>query len=154
MTQVWKKGRGKLGPLAPLMGSWIASADSPMGPLTCTRIFSKFGDGHVQLDATWTFGGKAGNAKGPYRELAMFSADEAGALVCQSFTNDGKSSSGRLVDAADAPAGAIVFEAQMPAGLARQIYWPDESAGFHWAVEARTKKGWSRFTQHHYRAGP
>lgn len=151
MAQGWKKGRGKLGPMAPLIGSWIASADSPMGPLSCSRNFTKFGDGHVQLEAAWSFGG---GAKGPYRELAMFSPDETGTLVFHSFTNDGKSSRGRLVEAADVPPGAIVFEAEMPAGLARQIYWPDEIEGFHWAVEAKTKKGWSRFTQHHYRAAP
>ena len=28
--------------------------------------------------------------------------------------------------------------------------WPAEGAGFHWAVEARAKQGWRRFTEHHY----
>ena len=32
MAKLWKKGRGKLGPLAPLLGSWIAESDTPMGP--------------------------------------------------------------------------------------------------------------------------
>ena len=51
----------------------------------------------------------------------------------------------------DVPPAGFGFGAQMPAGLARMIYWPDETEGFHWAVEAKTKKGWSRFTEHHYR---
>ena len=38
----------------------------------------------------------------------------------------------------------------MPAGRARMAYWPDQVEGFRWVVEARTKKGWSRFTEHHY----
>jgi hypothetical protein len=42
----------------------------------------------------------------------------------------------------------------MPAGTARMIYWPDEESGFHWAVESKVKKGWNRFTQHHYQKHP
>jgi hypothetical protein len=31
-------------------------------------------------------------------------------------------------------------------------YWPtDDGAGFHFAVESRTKKGWKRFFLHTYR---
>lgn len=41
----------------------------------------------------------------------------------------------------------------MPAGRARMISWPDDERGFHWAVEAKTKKGWRRFTEHHYLPG-
>jgi hypothetical protein len=47
---------------------------------------------------------------------------------------------------------AIAFEAEMPTGLARQVYWPAEEGGFWWAVESRTRAGWNRFTLHHYRA--
>lgn len=39
----------------------------------------------------------------------------------------------------------------MPTGRARMIYWPDEDGGFRWAVESKNKKGWHRFTEHHYR---
>lgn len=85
---VWKKGRGKLGIFAPLLGRWRAEADSPMGRVVCTRTFSKVLDGaYIQLTA----------------------------------------------------------------GLARMAYWPDEAEGFHWAVESQTKKGWRRFTEHHYK---
>jgi hypothetical protein len=38
----------------------------------------------------------------------------------------------------------------MPAGIARQVYWPDDAQGFHWAVESQTKKGWNRFVDHLY----
>ena len=34
-------------------------------------------------------------------------------------------------------------------GVVREIGYEQE--GFHWAVEAKTKKGWRRFTEHHYR---
>ena len=40
MPDVWKKGRGKLGPLAPLIGSWTAEADSERGPLRCERTYA------------------------------------------------------------------------------------------------------------------
>ena len=45
---------------------------------------------------------------------------------------------------------ALCFEAQMPAGLARMVYWPDDADGFFWAVESKTQKGWNRFQFHHY----
>ena len=32
----------------------------------------------------------------------------------------------------------------------RMAYWPDETDGYYWAVEAKNKKGWKRFTEHHY----
>jgi hypothetical protein len=49
------------------------------------------------------------------------------------------------VAASDAPEGAVVFEAEMPAGLARMLLWrTDERHQLHVAVENRTKKGWNR----------
>jgi hypothetical protein len=38
----------------------------------------------------------------------------------------------------------------MPAGLARMIYWPNDDGSINWAVEAKNKKGWKRFTHHKY----
>jgi hypothetical protein len=67
-----------------------------------------------------------------------------------SFTSDGKQSKGKLADVTDVHPNAIGFEAQMPAGIARMVYWPDEEEGFHWTVESKTKKGWNRFVKHHY----
>jgi hypothetical protein len=151
MAQSWKKGRGKLAPLAPLIGKWKASADTPMGPVSCTREFSKFGDGYVRLDAEWAFRAQKGGELRIYREICMFGPDKDGALTFWSYTNDGKKSQGRMTTAPDIHAQALCFEAQMDMGLARQIYWPDDKAGVRWAVESKTKKGWNRFTEHHYR---
>jgi hypothetical protein len=168
MATVWKKGRGKLGPLAPILGSWKAASDSPMGPMSCSRVYAPFGDGYVKLEATWAFAGmkapaagdkraaaqakamQAAAAKG-YREVAFFGPNDKGQLTFWSYTSDGKKAEGVLADGSDVHKDAICFEAQMPAGLARQVFWPDEKAGFRWAVESRTKKGWNRFTEHHYK---
>ena len=144
-TSSWKKGRGKLGPLAPLIGSWEAKADSPMGKLTCTRVFEPaLGGNYIQLSASWDFGKQA------YKETALFGIRD-GALSFWSFTSDGKHSQGTLSDGSDVHPEAICFEALMPAGIARMVYWPNEEGGFNWAVESKNKKGWNRFTQHHYR---
>ena len=142
--KTWKKGKGKLGVLAPLAGSWIADAESPMGKLTCTRIFKPIlGGNYIQLTATWAFSTFA------YEEHAIIGLRD-GILSFWSFTSDGKNSQGALADGTDIHPEAICFEAQMPAGLARMVYWPDPEGGFNWAVESKTKKGWNRFTHHHY----
>jgi hypothetical protein len=145
----WKKGRGKLGVLDPLMGHWIAHADSEMGPVTCTRTFARTLAGkYVELRVQWEF------AQSVYEDLTLFGVGDDKVLSFWSFTSDGKRSSGQLAEAADVHDQAIAFEAQMPAGLARQVYWPDDEVGYHWAVESRNKKGWKRFVQHHYQPAP
>jgi len=141
---VWKKGRGKLGVFAPLMGSWKAKAKSPMGQVECTRTFEPILNGaYVQLTAHWKL------PKSTYLEQAIFGIAD-GKLSFWSFTSDGKQSLGTIADVSDIDARAFGFEAQMPAGLARTIYWAHPDGGFNWAVEAKTKKGWKRFTEHHY----
>jgi hypothetical protein len=147
-SQSWKKGRGKLGVLAPLIGSWVATADSPMGKVRCTRTFMPIlGGSYVQLLVRWEFAdGKV------YEEMAVYGVGDDGTVTFWSFTSDGKRSFGTLTDASDIHPEAIAFEAQMPAGIARMAYWPDESGGFRWAVEAKNKKGWRRFSEHHYTA--
>jgi hypothetical protein len=163
MANAWKKGRGKLGILTPLLGRWSATADSPMGPLCCTRIFDTvLGGSYVRLQARWTFGGSAAQpppespdpaAKGgkAYEEIALFGPGENG-VAFWSFTSDGKRSQGAATDVTDIHPEAVGFEAQMPAGLARMAYWPDGAGGFFFAVESKNKKGWKRFVQHHYTA--
>lgn len=151
MAQPWKKGRGKMGPMAPLLGRWKAEADTQMGRVSCIRDYQKFGDGYVRLEAEWNFQGK-GAAMKTYREICLFGPDKDGALTFWSYTSDGKKSSGKLSDAPDVHPQAVCFEAQMDAGLARQVFWPDEKSGMRWAVESRNKKGWNRFTEHHYRS--
>lgn len=143
---IWKKGPGKLGILFPLLGTWQAETDSPMGKLKCTRIFKPILAGkYIELNAKWEFG------KGTYEETAIYGMHED-KLSFWSFTNDGKRSQGHLADGKDVHAEAICFEAQMPAGLARMIYWPGENGIVHWAVESKVKKGWNRFTEHRYKA--
>jgi hypothetical protein len=140
----WKKGAGKMGTLAPLMGTWNADAMTPLGKVRCTRTFAPaLGGKYVQLTAVWEFG------KGKYEEIAMYGVRD-GALSFWSFTSDGKRSEGTIADGSDVHSQAIAFEAEMPAGRARMIYWPHEERGFCWAVESKTKKGWRRFTEHHY----
>lgn len=141
----WKKGRGRLGVFAPLMGSWQAQADSEMGPVTCKREFKRVWAGkYIQMRVLWQF------ADSTYEEIAMIGVNRDKEVCFWSFTSDGKQSEGKLADVSDVHAQAIGFEAEMPAGLGRMAYWPDGEDGFHWVVEAKTKKGWSRFVEHHY----
>lgn len=143
-TNTWKKGRGKLGLFAPLIGSWKAVTDSPMGRLQCTRTLEPvLGGNYIRLTAEWKF------PKGVYVEHAMIGIKD-GVVSFWSFTSDGKNSQGTLSDGTDIHPDAICFEAQMPAGVARMVYWPHAESGFNWAVESKTKKGWNRFTLHHY----
>ena len=140
----WKKGRGKLGVLTPLIGSWIAEANSPMGKLTCTRVLEPIlGGNFIQLTAIWSF------EKFAYQEHAIIGINED-KISFWSFTSDGKKSQGAISDGSDIHPEAICFEAQMPAGLARIVYWPNQDGGFNWAVESKNKKGWNSFTLHHY----
>jgi hypothetical protein len=116
-----------------------------MGPVTCVRTFERVLRGNfVELRATWHVGDKV------YEERAMFGVDASNTLGFWSFTNDGKSSRGTLADVSDLHAEAVGFEAEVPAGLARQAYWPDGEGGVVWVVEARNKKGWKRFVEHRY----
>jgi hypothetical protein len=153
MAKHWKKGRGKLGAFAPLYGSWVAEAQSEMGPVRCQRKLEPIlGGSYLRLEARWEIGSGAG--KREYEELALIGVGDEGVVCFWSFTSDGKRSVGRLADVSDIHPEAIGFEAQMPAGLARMAYWPAEEGGFYWAVESRTKAGWKRFVEHHYREAP
>lgn len=149
MAATWKKTRGKLGPMAPLLGSWIASADSPMGHVTCLRTYNKFGEGYVRLEAEWKFASREPGQS--YREICLFGPDSDDVLTYWSYTSDGKKSSGKLAEALDVHRQSVCFEARMEAGFARQVFWPADSGGMHWIVESRTKKGWRRIADHHYR---
>jgi len=140
----WKKKPGKLGVLAPLIGSWKADAETPLGNVRCTRTFAPALHGkYIQLTARWEF------KQGAYEEFALYGVRD-GVLSFWSFTSDGKHSEGTLANGSDIHKDAIAFEAVMPAGLARMVYWPDEDSRITWAVESKTKKGWRRFTEHHY----
>ena len=86
----WKKGRGKLGILDPLIGSWAAETDSPMGKLKCTRVFEPIlGGNYIQLTANWVF------TKFTYQEIAIIGISDK-KLSFWSFTSDGKKLTGWL----------------------------------------------------------
>ncbi|MDX7825488.1 hypothetical protein SJT38_20805, partial [Aeromonas caviae] len=66
----WKKGRGTLGPLKPLIGRWVSEPSGRADKASaarCTREFAAFGDKAVQLEARWAMD------KGrEYREVAFY----------------------------------------------------------------------------------
>ncbi|MBL8516764.1 MAG: hypothetical protein JNM76_07315 [Betaproteobacteria bacterium] len=143
---MWKQGRGLLGRLAPLVGGWEAHDDSDLGPVVCTREFAMVLDGkYLELRCKWTL------TKSVYEEIALYGVNAEKQLFFASFTSDGKSSMAIACDAADVHSRAIAFEAMMPAGRARTIYWPGDDGQMHWATESATKKGWNRFVHHLYR---
>ena len=116
-------------------------------PVPCTRTFRPLGKGWIELNALWRMGDR-----GDYEEVALFGSTAERQLGFFSFTSDGKRSEGVLMDGTDIHPQAVAFAAQMPAGLARMTYWPsDDGLGFSFAVESRTKKGWSRFLRQTYR---
>src|SRR5262249_19060941 len=113
MASHWKKGRGKLGALNPLLGTWNAQADSPRGPARCQRTFQPILNGaYIHLIARWTFGDDAKI----YEEIALYGLRPDGALGFWSFTSDSKQSMGVRADVTDIHPEAIGFEAQMAAG--------------------------------------
>ena len=154
MPKLWKKGRGKLGPLAPLHGTWLAESESPMGPMRCRRVIAPMLGGHyLKLTARWEFG--AAGAGKVYEEEAVIGPGDDGVVSFWSFTSDGKRSRGVLADATDLHPEAVGFEADMPAGHARMVYWPEADGAVRWVVESKTKRGWNRFVEHVYRpVGP
>jgi hypothetical protein len=153
MARLWKKGRGKLGPFQPLLGRWVAEADTPMGRVKVSRsLESTLGGQYIELRVLWEFG-PAGSGR-DYSELAVIGVGDDKQVGFWSFTSDGKRSTGVLADVTDLHEEAVGFEAQMPAGLARMVYWPEEGGGVSWVVESRNAKGWKRFTHHHYRPAP
>lgn len=142
---IWKKGRGKLGIFKPLLGTWLAHAESDMGAVSCKREFKTILSGkYIQLIANWKIGETV------YDEHAMIGVNSDKKICFWSFTSDGKQSQGKIADVTDIHLQAIGFEAEMPAGLGRMAYWPDSEEGFNWVVEAKTRKGWNRFLLHHY----
>lgn len=143
---LWKKGRGKLGLFQPLLGEWICNKGSkdPQRP-ECHRSFEYILDkAYIQLEVKWLL------EKKEYLDHTLIGLNDKKEITFWSFTSDGKSSKGQLADVSDIHPEAIGFEAQMPAGLARQAYWPSEQGGFYWVVESKNKKGWNRFVEQHF----
>src|SRR3954469_4438467 len=86
MGKTWKKGRGKLGFLQPLLGRWTAESKSgEMGPVRCTRSFEPvLGGSYVRLDARWELGG----GDKVYEEHALIGSGDEGKVCFWSFTSD------------------------------------------------------------------
>ena len=120
---------------------WVTEDEGPMGAYTCERRFERVLDRKfVRMNVRWEFDDKT------YEEIAMFGRDSREKRVAfWSFTSDGKNSYGANVPPDDdAPDGAVVFEAEMPAGLARMILWTtDKHEQLHVLVESKTKSGWN-----------
>ena len=135
-------------PLKPLLGTWLSLPEHQQSqmPARCNRVLHPFGKAWIEMDARWDMA-----ERGQYREIALFGAMADGTLGFYSFTSDGKRSEGRRSDGTDVHPLALAFEARMPAGLARMIYWPRETGtGFYFAVESRAATGWNRFLRQEY----
>ena len=179
MTKLWKKGRGKLGFLDPLIGTWRAKTSSENGPVDCIRHFEPvLKDSYVRLTAHWKVGpaparksaakpepgtkrdGAINAAAGEgspkpgssytYDEMALIGTGGERNVRFWSFTSDGKHAYGIAADASDLHPDAIGFEATVMGRQARQAYFPAEDGDMIWVVEAKAKKGWNRFVEHRY----
>lgn len=143
------KGRGPLGLFKSFVGSWEHSGDSPMGPITCSRTFSMvLGGKWLQLDVVWSY---ADPKRADYVERCLIGKDADNGLAFHSFVSDGSCSRGWLSKADDVDGSIVCFEADMPAGRARQIYIQADDDGYTWRVERQVKKGWSLIVEHAYR---
>ena len=143
----WKKGRGKLGLFTPLLGQWITNegSEEEENP-ECHRCFEHTLDKkYIKLEVLWKLKSKE------YFDHTLIGLNEKKEICFWSFTSDGKNSQGVLTDVSDIHPEAIGFVAEMPAGTARQAYWPDEEGGFFWVVESKTKKGWNRFIKQQFK---
>jgi hypothetical protein len=170
MAKLWKKGRGKLGFLDPLLGVWETETISDNGPVKCLRRFDPvLHENYVRLTAYWTIGkpprrgakspdkdDEKDNAKDKkksgytYKEIALIGAGGEKNVRFWSFTSDGKHTHGVAADVTDLHPEAVGFEATVMGQHARQAYWPKEDGEMVWVVEAKTKKGWNRFVEHWY----
>ena len=143
--KLWKKGRGKLGALDPLLGAWETRADSPQGPIRCVRTFSSIlGGSYVRLAARWELPGSV------YEEHSVYGAPAGAPLGFWSFTSDGQALRGdgrglhRSASRGGGLRGADAGGARAPGLLAR--------GGRRDRLRGRVAepKGWSRFVHHHY----
>ena len=149
----WTKGRGLLGPLAPLMGAWVHEPDRLAGSvpaaLRCTRLLEPFGKDWIRLDACWDQG-----ERGQYRETAFTSSrrrDGRGQgpapLLLHQRRQKVRGSPVRQERRPSRGGGVRIPDAGRPGAgdlLAAGGRRPGES--FRFAVESRTQKGWNRFT--------
>lgn len=146
MTQShWKAGRGKMGFMKPLLGTWISvTPDTPMGKVICKRVYENILDGKfIRLVADWDIA----EGKKTYQEIAHYGLNREKTPAFWSFTSDGGNSYGEIADVTEMARDAKGFHAEMPSGLARFGFWPNET-GMIWAAEAKTQKGWKSMIRH------
>lgn len=143
--QKWKTGRGKMGFVKPLLGSWQAVVpDTPMGKVLCHRRFEEILDGKfIRLIADWNIG----NGAKRYQEVAHYGLNREKTPAFWSFTSDGGTSYGEMADVSEMHEDARGFIAEMPSGQARLGFWPNET-GMIWGADAKTKNGWSAMIRH------
>ena len=144
-NDTWKSGRGKMGFMKPLLGSWIAEVpETPMGKVVCKRVYEEILDGKfIKLVADWDIG----DGKKTYQEIAHYGLNRDKTPTFWSFTSDGGTAYGEVADVTEMDKGAKGFIAEMPSGLARFGFWPSDT-GMIWAADAKTKKGWSSMVRH------
>ena len=134
--------------LDPLIGEWIAEGESPTGPYLCRRRFSRIlGGRHVQLDTHWEY------VSSEYDELTIFGPDEVHGLQYWSFSSNGEQTAGHLISAGGPPEQAVVFDSLAPVSRLRYSYWLIGASGVvAFVVESKSRAGWTRLLEHHYRA--
>ena len=133
--------------LDPLLGEWVARGESPLGPYTCRRRFSRvLRRTHVQLDTYWEY------AADTFDERTIFAPHEDFGLQFWSFSSNGEQSNGHLTAAGGLSEQAVVFEALTPSGRMRMSYWPTGTNDVVvFVVDTKSRSGWSRLLEHHYR---
>lgn len=141
----WRRGRGRLGVLAPLLGAWVAEGESEAGPYRCERRFARALHGtYIELRAEWRLPGRT------YDEVALHGHDRDGMLRFWSFTSDGRQATGVRVEPDDLSHAGIAFEADLPAGRVRFAYMAPPDGDLLYTVESWTAQGWNRFVEHRY----
>lgn len=90
----WKVGRGKMGFMKPLLGSWIAEVpETPMGKVVCRRSYEDIlGGKFIRLVADWTIG----DGNKTYREIAHYGLNREKTPAFWSFTSDGGTAYGEM----------------------------------------------------------
>ena len=127
---------------------WIFQGTGSMGDYTCERRFERIlGGKFVRMEVLWQV------AKHTYGEVAIFGKTAPGVdsshkgLCFSSFTTEGKASLGLQVTPEDLSTGGIAFEADMPAGRARMMLWPEGREVLWLTVASRNASGWKPFLE-------